>query len=221
MQILKKLPIVDCNRVDQIRTFKGGKDVSKSILLFTFMASVVSVSHAATILPNGLGLTVDTFPSTIAGTSFTDAMGNVLTVGSSFFVSGGVWFGSGDLTATFVSPVTAVGFTFVNLCSNCTPPVIPNFTLFDSVTLSNGDSYNIPTGIAGGQEAPSSQFFGVSSATGFTTATFHENPFSSFAISDFRFGSAEVVPEPAAFDLIAPALLAIFGALKLRARRSQ
>jgi hypothetical protein len=213
------LSIVDGNRDHQTGAFKDVKSVTKSILLLALMTSVLGVSQAATILPNGFGLTVDTFPNTLVGTSFTDSTGNVLTVGSSFFVVGGVWYGSGDLTAVFANPVTAVGFTFLNLCSNCTPPIIPDFTLIESVTLSNGDSYNIPTGIAGGQGAPSSQFFGVSSATGFTTATFH-NSFSSFGISDFRFGSSEVVPEPVAFELVVPGLLAFFGFYKVRSRRN-
>ena len=102
--------------------------------------------------------------------------------------------------------------------SNCTPNIIPNFTLFDSVTLGNGDSYNIATGIAGGQGAPASQFFGVSSATPFTTATFHEHEFSSFGVSDFRFN---VVPEPGTLNLLGPALLIVFGGLKLGIRRKQ
>jgi hypothetical protein len=93
--------------MSQIRVV-GGVNVKKLSLLFAFVASV-SVSQAATI-SNGLGLNIDTFPGTgtIEGPSFTDSMGNVLTLGSSFFISAGVWFGAGNLTATFVSPVNAV-----------------------------------------------------------------------------------------------------------------
>jgi hypothetical protein len=146
-------------------------------------------------------------------------MGNTVTAGSSFFVSGGAWFGAGDLSVTLANPTTAVGFTFLNLCGNCTPIYIPNFTLFDSVSLGNGESYNVATGIAGGLGAPASQFFGVSSTTPFTTATFHEQQFSSFGISDFRFAAA--TPEPSSLSLVVPALLIMLGGFKLGIRRKQ
>jgi hypothetical protein len=194
------------------------RTMNRLIRVIVVSASTLNVLVAATILPDGAGLTTVTFPNTISGTSFTDDAGNVVTVGSSFSVAGGVWFGSGDLTVSFATPVTAVGFTFVNLCPNCTPPVIPNFTLIDGVVLDNGDSYDIPTGISAGIGAPASQFFGVSSATPFTTATFRENPFSSFGISDFRFGGEVVIPET---DLMAPVLIALLGALKFRSFRKQ
>ena len=193
--------------------------IKKSIFLLAAVTVCFSESRAATI-SDGLGLTIDTFPGTgtIAGSSFTDAAGNVVTVGSAFFLSGGIWYGSGNITVTFVSPMTTVGFTFANLCVNCSPAVIPNLTLINSVSLGNGDSYNIPTGIAGGSGAPSSQFFGVSSATGFTTATFVEGQFSSFGISDFRFGAT---PEPSTMGLITMALLAGVGMLRRSRHRHQ
>jgi len=142
---------------------------------------------------------------------------------NSFFVSGGDWFGAGDLSVTFANPATVVGFTFLNLCGNCTfgptnSPIDPNFTLFDSVSLGNGESYNVPTGIAAGVGAPVSQFFGVSSTIPFTTATFHESQFSSFGISDFRYAAT---PEFSTLSLVLPALLTILGSSKLGIRRKQ
>jgi hypothetical protein len=184
--------------------------------LLTAFLVTFSLCDAATVLPNGSGLAIVTFPDSISGNSFTDTSGNVVTVESAFFVAGGEWFGSGDITVSFASPVTAAGFTFVNLCGNCEPPIIPDFTVIDRVTLYNGDSYNVPTGIAAGSGAPGTQFFGVSSANEFTSATFELAPFSSFALSDFRFGDGGVVPEPVGSNLIAPALLVFVGALKLR-----
>jgi hypothetical protein len=80
------------------------------------------------------------------------------------------------------------------------------------VTLGNGDSYNIPTSFSSGG------FFGVSSATGFTTATFHEQQFSSFGISDFRFGTT-AVPESGTFGLMGSAVLAVYCVLKRRVER--
>ena len=101
--------------------------------------------------------------------------------------------------------MNAVGFTFVSLGG-------PSTTI-DSVTLGNGDSYDIQTSFSSGG------FFGVSSATGFTTATFHEQQFSSFGISDFRFGTTAVVPESGTFGLMGSALLAVCCALKRRVDR--
>ena len=192
--------------------------MKKSISILVLLASSLGLGRADTIkISDGTGLTIDTFPASIPGGIFTDGMGNTVTAGSSFFVSGGVWFGAGDLSVTLVNPTTAVGFTFLNLCSNCTP-IDPNFTLFDSVSLGNGESYNVPTGIAGGMGAPASEFFGVSSTTAFTTATFHEHQFSSFGISDFRFAAT---PEPSTLSLVIPALLIMLGSFKPGLRQKQ
>jgi hypothetical protein len=192
--------------------------MKKSISILVLLASSLGVGRADPIkISDGTGLTIDTFPASIPGGIFTDGMDNMVTAGSSFFVSGGVWFGAGDLSVTLVNPTSAVGFTFLNLCGNCTP-IDPNFTLFDSVSLGNDESYSDATGIAGGVGAPASQFFGVSSTTPFTTATFHEHQFSSFGISDFRFGAT---PEPSTLSLLVPALLITLGGFKLGLRRKQ
>jgi hypothetical protein len=193
--------------------------MKKLIPILILLAGSLGVGRADPIeISNGTGLTIDTFPASIPGGIFTDGMGNTVTAGSSFFVFGGAWFGAGDLSITLVNPTTAVGFTFLNLCGNCTPIDIPNFTLFDSVSLGNGESYNVPTGIAGGLGEPPSQFFGVSSTTPFTTATFHEHQFSSFGISDFRFAAT---PEPSTLSLVVPALLIMLGGFKRGIRRKQ
>jgi len=103
-------------------------------------------------------------------------MGNVLAVAPQTFSlpptpPSYVWSADGDLIATFASPVTAVGFTFLNLCGNC-GPVIPNFGEFESVSLDNGDSYRAPIDIPAGSDVATSFFEGVSSTSPFTQATF-------------------------------------------------
>jgi hypothetical protein len=189
-----------------------------------FVVALLSLSnmlHAATILPNAVGLQITSFPSTITGTTFTDARGSTITLGQSFFVSNGFWFGDGDITVSLASPVNAAGFTFLNLCSTCFPPIIPNMTLVDSVTFSNGDLYDSPIGISAGSAAPLTQFAGVSSTSGFTTVIFHIDPLTSFAIGDFRLGNlAQAVPEPVTVELMVPVLVVILGGLRLRKRRS-
>jgi hypothetical protein len=86
------------------------------------------------------------------------------------------------------------------------------------VILGNGDIYNVPGVIAGGAGSPATQFFGITSATTFTSATFKVHSGYSFGLSDFRFG-ASIVPEPRTVGLIGPAVLALLVALRLGAHR--
>src|SRR5689334_13148883 len=122
----------------------------RQILFVVALLSVSKVLHAATILPNSAGLQISSFPDTITGKTFTDVRGNTITLGRSFFVSNGSWFGDGDITVSLATPVNSAGLTFLNICGNCLPPIIPNMTLVDSVVFSNGDVYNSPIGISAG-----------------------------------------------------------------------
>lgn len=194
--------------------------------IFAVMAVVAGAGHAATIITNASGLTVDTFNNgTFSGTSFTDAMGNVLTdIPQTPYAlptaPAYVWFLNGELVATFTSPVTAVGFTFLNLCLNCSPGSIANSGEFVSVSLNNGDSYNTPLSIPAGLGVPASLFVGISSATPFMQAIFTEAQLTSSEISDFRFNTS-TAPEPEPSHVIAPALALLAAGLKLRARRQR
>src|SRR5450755_3959627 len=98
-----------------------------SLLILAFVVGSASVSCAATLLSDPAGLTIDTFPNGPAGTSFTDRAGNVITLGmlTSSTIVNGIWNGAGGITVTLASPVTAVGFSFGNLCFGCINDFIP------------------------------------------------------------------------------------------------
>jgi len=82
-----------------------------------------------------------------------DNRGNVVTDGLPFLVADGVWYGPNDITPALVFR-TAVGLHFSTSVANA-PSIIEDFTLIDSLTLSNRDSYNNPAATCAGETPPS------------------------------------------------------------------
>jgi hypothetical protein len=89
----------------QISDLKAVLEMKRLLLALAITAVVLRVSPAAAILPNGSGLTIDTFPGSgaINGSMFTDAAGTSVKLGTAFMLSGQ----TGSATAILTSVLRA------------------------------------------------------------------------------------------------------------------
>jgi hypothetical protein len=166
------------------------------------LACSTLVATASTIITNPAGLVTKNFDS-----SGSDGSGDSISGPGIFFNVGNEELSlptGGNVTFTFASPLATFGFDQGGDHGDIT-----------AVTLSNGDpiTTTLPFLVGDG-------FYGITSATNFTSATltFSVPQGNSFVITDFRLGSAANAPEPATLALIAPLLLAGLAAVRLRKR---
>ncbi len=173
-------------------------------------AAFTSTSLGSVLVTNSTGFTNTVTLSALGGTfessPFTDSNGNTATlVGFSDFLFG---TSPATFTVTFAQPVTEAGLTLQ----------APVGATFGSFVLSNGDSTAAPPCTL---QPGFTCFAGVIDATPFTSfsiAVNSNNPISAGFIEDFRYTPAAAVPEAGQLALVAPLLIGVLAALKLKKR---
>jgi hypothetical protein len=156
----------------------------------------VTALHGATLVTVPFSPTIVTFPANDGSLPFTDTFGNTLTGNGTISNNPGqIFMFSGPLTVTFANPATIFGFS-VGFSGGTPGPSVA------SVSFSNGDAFSTVTPLTAGS------FFGLSSATTFTSVTLNFTGSGSPNFTDFRF-DASAVPEPNTILPVALACLAI------------
>jgi len=171
------------------------------------LASCALVANASVIITSPAGMTTKTFNS-----SGSDGSGDTIS-GGGFINSGGevmAFSSSATVTFMFASPLASFGFDMGDDGYGATTDIT-------GVTLSNSDALttSLPYVVS------TDTFYGISSATNFTSATVTFTTTDSADIKDFRLGPAAGVPEPATLALVAPLLLLGLAGLRLRKRAAR
>lgn len=194
-----------------IRAFKGVLVTLVSIAGISNHAAAGTINYSATPF-SGSETDFSSLPS--HSLPYTDSYGTVITSNSFAEIDpnyGGLIFdypGSSPnesiLTFTLSSPASEIGFGYYGDYTTAA---------LESVSFSNGDSYNSPIYIP----PYGTPFTGFSDTTPFTSATLTFNMMGSGVITDYVFTpAASTVPEPGSIVFIAGTALALLGSLYRR-----
>jgi hypothetical protein len=186
----------------------SGSTASASITVYTTSASF---NAAAGPLPaqNFNAGPVGPAPITVGGITISNTGSSIVSVSPAFYASGNsvqwTFSGTGAMTFTFSSPITAFGADFFDVGT------VGATTL--SVALNNGDNAALFTSFTG--SGGNQQFRGFISTSPFTSITFTNTSGGDFVeIDNVLFGNA--IPEPATMAVFG--LMAAGGVFGVRRR---